>query len=296
LEIYGSDAAKESAKSLLNAQLDKEARVRYCQVPVGAISLFLAKGGQAIRDVEKSTGCSISLNRSDGAVTLVGPKGNLDSAEDTIKKTADKFDKQQANMTTDEMEIDADDVGLVVGKAGSTVKYITRSSGAEITIAKDSTKITISGSAEQVKTAKKLIEETIERKGPPEDDSWAEPVAAVTPPKAKKVEKKENAPDLEAKELFPSLGAALAGGGSKRAMKSAKMMLKQKAEAPVVNGKEDFEPPARNGHVKATTEPVVLFETKRSSIDQIAGTHHNYWKDFRSECATDLQKLAATED
>merc|ERR1719238_2334877 len=234
LEIYGSDAAKESAKSLLNAQLDKEARVRYCQVPVGAISLFLAKGGQAIRDLEKSTGCSISLSRSDGSVTLVGPKGNLDSAEDTIKKTADKFDKQQANMTTDEMEIDADDVGLVVGRQGSTVKYITRTSGADITIAKDSTKITITGTAEQVKKAKTLITETIERKGPPEEPSWTEPTTTVAP-KPKKVEKKENAPDLEAKELFPSLGAALAGGGSKRAMKSAKVQLKQKAEAPVVN-------------------------------------------------------------
>merc|ERR1719174_865362 len=124
LEIFGSDAAKGSATALLNARLDKEARVKSLKVPVGAVSLFLAKGGQAIRDLEKSTGCSISLNRSDGSVTVLGPKGNLDKAETAIKNTADKFDKQQANMTTEEMEIDADDVGLVVGTAGSTVKYI----------------------------------------------------------------------------------------------------------------------------------------------------------------------------
>ena len=86
-----------------------------------------------------------------------------------------------------------------------------------------------------METAKKLITETIERRGPPEED---EPVAPTETPKPTKVEKKEQtAPDIEAKEVFPSLGAALTGGGSKRAMKSAKMQLKQKAEA-VVNGKE----------------------------------------------------------
>jgi rRNA processing protein Krr1/Pno1 len=225
LEIYGDDAAKQSATKLLNDKLDREARVRFCQVPVPAVSLFVQKGAQAIRDLEKSTGCSISMNRSDGSVTLMGPKSKLDTAEDAVKKTADKFDQKQANMTTDEMEIDADDVGVVVGKQGSTVKYIQRTSGADINIAKDSTKITISGSAEQVEAAKKLITETIERRGPPEEES--EPVVPTQTPKPTKVEKKEqNAPDIEAKEVFPSLGAALAGGGSKRAMKSAKMQFK----------------------------------------------------------------------
>jgi len=224
LEIFGDDAAKQSATKLLNDKLDREARVRSCQVPVNAVSLFLQKGAQAIRDLEKSTGCSISLNRSDGSVTLMGPKSKLDAAEDAVKKTADKFDQKQANMTTDEMEIDADDIGVVVGKQGSTVKYITRMSGADINIEKNSTKISISGSAEQVETAKKLITETIERRGPPEED---EPVAPTETPKPTKMEKKEqNAPDIEAKEVFPSLGAALAGGGSKRAMKSAKMQFK----------------------------------------------------------------------
>merc|ERR1719201_2035014 len=294
LEIYGDDAAKQSATKLLNDKLDREARVRSSQVPVNAVSLFLQKGAQAIRDLEKSTGCSISLNRSDGSVTLMGPKSNLDTAEDAVKKTADKFDKQQANMTTDEMEIDADDVGLVVGKQGSTVKYITRTSGAEIAIAKDSTKITISGSAEQVQAAKKLITDTIERKAAPEEETWTETPVTVTP-KPKKVEKKENAPDLEAKELFPSLGAALGGAGSKRAMRSAKMQLKQKAETMVNgNGKEDFEPPARNGHVSAPpTRPAVLFETKRSSIGSITGSHKDFWKDFRAESAKALDELAA---
>jgi polyribonucleotide nucleotidyltransferase len=227
----------------------------------------------------------------------MGPKSNLDTAEDAVKKTADKFDKQQANMTTDEMEIDADDVGLVVGKQGSTVKYITRTSGADITIAKDSTKITISGSAEQVKTAKKLITETIERRGPPEEESWDEPMVPTQTPKPKKVEKKENTPDLEAKELFPSLlEGALAGAGSKRAMKSAKMQLKQKAEEVQVNGKEVFEPPERNGHVSKTpAQPAILFETKRSLVGAIAGTHHEYWKAFRAESVAALAELAATE-
>merc|ERR1719191_1226016 len=224
LEIYGSDAAKQSATTLLDAHLDREGRIRSFKVPVSAVSMLVAKGGQPIRDLEKSTGCSLSLNKSDGAVTLMGPKGSLDNAEDAVKKTAEKFDKQQANMTSDSMEIDADDVGLVVGKAGSTVKYITRMSGADINIAKDSTKISISGSAEQVEMAKKLITETIERRGPPEED---EPVAPTETPKPTKVEKKEqNAPDIEAKEVFLSLGAALTGGGSKRAMKSAKMQFK----------------------------------------------------------------------
>jgi len=233
LEIYGDDAAKQSATKLLNDKLDREARVRFCQVPVPAVSLFVQKGAQAIRDLEKSTGCSISMNRSDGSVTLMGPKSKLDTAEDAVKKTADKFDQKQANMTTDEMEIDADDVGVVVGKQGSTVKYIQRTSGADINIAKDSTKITISGSAEQVEAAKKLITETIERRGPPEEES--EPVAPTQTPKPTKVEKKDVvAPDWEAKELFPSLGAALAVGGSKRSMKSAKVQLKHKAEE--VNG------------------------------------------------------------
>jgi polyribonucleotide nucleotidyltransferase len=294
LEIYGSNTAKESAKSLLNAQLDKEARVRYLQVPVAAVSLFLAKGGQAIRDLEKSSGCSISLNRSDGSVTVMGPKGNLDNAEAAVKKTAEKFDKQQANMTSEEMTIDADDVGLVVGKSGSTVKYITRTSGADITIARDSTMITISGSADQVQTAKRLITETIERKGPPEEETWTETTTVAPTPKPKKIEKKENAPDLEAKEVFPSLGAALAGAGSKRAMKSAKMQLNKKAEEPEVNGNSAFEPPARNGHV--SNGPAVLFETKQSSVGQIAGSHPNYWKDFRAESAKEIQKLAETED
>merc|ERR1719191_248668 len=215
LEIYGSDAAKQSATTLLDAHLDREGRIRSFKVPVSAVSMFVAKGGQPIRDLEKSTGCSLSLNKSDGAVTLMGPKGNLDNAEDAVKKIAEKFDKQQANMTSDSMEIDADDVGLVVGKAGSTVKYITRMSGADINIAKDSTKISISGSAEQVEMAKKLITETIERRGPPEEESWTETKVIATPSKPKTPEKKANAPDLEAKELFPSLGAALAGGGSK---------------------------------------------------------------------------------
>jgi hypothetical protein len=140
--------------------------------------------------------------------------------------------------------------------------------------------------------AKKLITDTIERKGPPEEETWTEPVVTATP-KPKKAEKVEKAPDLEAKELFPSLGAALTGGGSKRAQKSAKMQLNKKAETEV-NGVADFEPPARNGHVAAA--PAVLFETKQSSIGAISGTHQSYWKDFRAESASALKDLAATED
>jgi hypothetical protein len=194
---------------------------------------------------------------------------------------------------------------LVVGKAGSTVKYITRTSGADINISKDSTRITISGSADQVEMAKKLITETIEKRAPPEEESWTETKVTPSPApiKPKKVAN-EKAPDLEAKELFPSLGAALGVAGSKRNKKSAKMQFKQSAEAatngaseeaePVMNGKKDFDPPARNGHAPPT-QPAVLFETKQSSVGKISGAHQDYWKDFRAESAQTLEQLAGTE-
>ena len=53
-------------------------------------------------------------------------------------------------------------IGAVIGKGGSTIKSIQAESGARLDIEKDSTECTISGTPEQIATAKVLIKEAID--------------------------------------------------------------------------------------------------------------------------------------
>merc|ERR1719407_270380 len=89
-----------------------------------------------------------------------------------------------------------------------------------MTLKLEGSKVVLRGAPSQVAKAKELVAEAIKERGFDEDG----PVVSSAPAPVKKKEEKkpEVAPDIESSNMFPSLGAALGGGSSKRAARGAK--------------------------------------------------------------------------
>jgi len=152
-------------------------------VPDKMVGLIIGRGGEQITRLQAETGCKIQMAADSQGMperqcTLTGTpqaiaeaKGNIDriiSNEGNGPPRGPNFSAPTgAGGSMFEMMVPGHKVGLIIGKAGDTIKQLQEQSGAKIVIIQDSTEaanekpLRITGNPENVEAAKQLVIEIV---------------------------------------------------------------------------------------------------------------------------------------
>jgi len=152
-------------------------------VPDKMVGLIIGRGGEQITRLQAETGCKIQMAADSQGMperqcTLTGTpqaiaeaKGNIDriiSNEGNGPPRGPNFSAPTgAGGSMFEMMVPGHKVGLIIGKAGDTIKQLQEQSGAKIVIIQDSPEaanekpLRITGTPENVEAAKQLVIEIV---------------------------------------------------------------------------------------------------------------------------------------
>jgi len=128
-------------------------------VIVGAANIrtVIGKSGSMINKIESETGARLDISKegnTEGRVNVSGSAEQVAQAKAMIEAVC----KPKVHECTEEMDLEKDSVGLVIGNGGKTIRRLMEESGADINVSRDGEcKCTISGSVEAVAQAKELI-------------------------------------------------------------------------------------------------------------------------------------------
>lgn len=140
-------------------------------IPKDSIGIIIGRGGNTIKEIELTANVKIHIKESDESndnfkvCKIEGTPEGVELAEFFIHEVI----VNQPLIETYEMVVPSQTCGRIIGKNGSNIRLISRSSNAKIIISSpDSlkpsldTKIIITGTAEQIEIAKVLVEQKIE--------------------------------------------------------------------------------------------------------------------------------------
>mmetsp|Transcript_29397 Transcript_29397/g.38679 ORF Transcript_29397/g.38679 Transcript_29397/m.38679 type:complete len:733 (+) Transcript_29397:88-2286(+) len=140
-------------------------------IPSDQVGLVIGKNGAIMKKIVKELQCKFALQEhhecpvgaKERILTLVGPIESLEEAEKIILDALqNKRGKDQEML---KWLFNADQVGLVIGRGGTTIKSIKETSGANLKIAHEQEMpagsperlLYITGSAEQVEKARQMV-------------------------------------------------------------------------------------------------------------------------------------------
>jgi len=119
-------------------------------------SAVIGKGGSVIKGIQESSGANIDIEKTSTSCTISGTPEQVKSAKKQINAILSAGSGPSETMDVGK------GIGAVIGRGGSTIKSIQAESGAKLDIEKDSEVVKISGSPDQIASAKVLIAEAIE--------------------------------------------------------------------------------------------------------------------------------------
>ncbi|CAB3403543.1 unnamed protein product [Caenorhabditis bovis] len=150
-------------------------------VPENVVGLVIGKGGSEIRNIQQMSGCRVQMNPDNSAVNgfrgcqLQGTLASIEAAKAMINdiihrnqvsslKTGNGYGNEQ----TIEIEIPAEKCGLIIGKAGETIRTLQEQSGCKMAMVQQTQAVTgvpkplrIIGTPEQVELAKQLVQNVL---------------------------------------------------------------------------------------------------------------------------------------
>lgn len=134
------------------------------------IPALMGRGGSNIKAIREATGVDISIPRRDENSTVVTVSGNADGVTAALELIRAKIDGGSPGYVDDRdsetITIDENDVRLVIGRGGSTIKLIEAECGASLNVSKEGTPtVVIRGDEDQIDAAKALIEKVIAGRG-----------------------------------------------------------------------------------------------------------------------------------
>mmetsp|Transcript_38077 Transcript_38077/g.89156 ORF Transcript_38077/g.89156 Transcript_38077/m.89156 type:complete len:1075 (-) Transcript_38077:54-3278(-) len=194
--VYLSGQAEnvERAKQLIDDTLSK-ARERsgmsnpnahVLKVPHEMVGMLIGKGGETIKELKRESGARIDISKeptegthiNDRLVHISGPPECVEYARKMIEDMVGKRDPKgngimsvkDTTPTSCIVKVAHELIGMLIGKAGETIKAISKDSGTRIEVAKDEAaeredarSVHISGPAECISKAKHLIEDTLSK-------------------------------------------------------------------------------------------------------------------------------------
>merc|ERR1719424_980233 len=128
IDIVGSESGQQAAKEAIQTLLDAEGTVAFATVGDAQIGYFQ---GRVIQEHQDKLGVKVSFSRGDGSLVVMGSKADTEKAKQTILAKAAKWDTAQSAYVEEEIEVEPEQIGFVIGKGGATAKWIMKNSGVE---------------------------------------------------------------------------------------------------------------------------------------------------------------------
>lgn len=183
LDEYG-----EKRREQLGISLGHEVEVM--QIPKDTVGLLIGAGGSTIRDLQARTNAIVVVakeNESDPSlptrsVTVAGPRANIELAKSQIEALILTLSHSHAmdgnDIASIEIFVPNDNVGMLIGRGGETIKSMMMRTGAKVEVSQTETGpkrlVSVSGLPQNVEAALSEIEALvgIERKAMPNIDPY----------------------------------------------------------------------------------------------------------------------------
>jgi len=147
-------AAVEQIAGIVSSWLSKNKTIA---VPSECIPSIIGKKGASIKAIRSDTGLeSIEIAQSDSSIHLRGNEEALEKATNRIEEIIHKFSKEHVSIN-----IAPNDIPLLIGNKGSTIKSIEQSCSVRLRVVRESGTMAISGTEEAVTKALIEIDNTL---------------------------------------------------------------------------------------------------------------------------------------
>jgi len=183
-KVRGSNAAVEAALKAIRAILKKDADTvnEFVDCDSSRFGLIIGRGGENIRALQAEFDVQINTDDKNNQIKVRGSKKNVKKAAEKIKATiAKQKDAGPYGALPDGVESEIIEVadnlkGRIIGARGATINKLQKDSGAKIDFARRGSDggCRLSGTAEQIAAAKKLIDEIKEKAKAQEEKAEAE--------------------------------------------------------------------------------------------------------------------------
>eukprot|EP00033_Pygsuia_biforma_P000308 GCRY01000376.1.p1 GENE.GCRY01000376.1~~GCRY01000376.1.p1 ORF type:complete len:533 (-),score=114.54 GCRY01000376.1:961-2559(-) len=149
-------------------------------IPNSTVGLVIGRGGETIKDIMNRSGCKVQVDQhpppeaTERRVELTGHPGNVEIAKRLVMAKVEEVSQRQQTQApvvgaeTKSFEIPSAFVGLLIGKAGETIKQINMTTGARVQVVPDAVAgnapnrgVTINGTPETIAHAKKMIDDLV---------------------------------------------------------------------------------------------------------------------------------------
>ncbi|UPR01220.1 hypothetical protein HOP50_06g45410 [Chloropicon primus] len=220
------DKALEAVKDLRRRAKDGEDAedaedvVETLDCPRHCVGAIIGKGGTTVRKIEKDTGARVDIRQDCDPcqVHISGDRESVDKALEAVKdlrrRAKDGEDAEDAEDVVETLDCPRHCVGAIIGKGGTTVRKIVKSTGAKIKIRQDCDPCVavVRGPRESVDKALEVVKGMMEEIPAPDlrTDLGTGPGADLR----KSLESKKSSPDTKRKSQ--GTGSASAEKKSKR--------------------------------------------------------------------------------
>ena len=223
LEFWGSDESKRKAKALI----DEVHFPLEVVVADDVIKALLESRAQALIDLQEEASVHMAIAKFDKKVFIFGTSDKKVVGKNCLNKFVNRVAETLSHLTIKEIDLRQEEVGLVIGPKGRTIKKLKDDSKCD-DIRIDVKKVVITGTAEATEAALLAIEELLASKkeaatlqGQP-DEAEESGIRLLGGTGGWVVEKEPEIPkkiEIDSFEAFPALGALLANKANKKGRK-----------------------------------------------------------------------------
>uniref|UniRef100_A0A1I7T5U2 KH domain-containing protein n=1 Tax=Caenorhabditis tropicalis TaxID=1561998 RepID=A0A1I7T5U2_9PELO len=186
-EEYGLPAkrpADEADLTLGNPYMDDNENVSEKHpIPETAVGIVIGRGGSEIQGIQAKAGCRVQMSSDqDGSgfrmVALEGARANVETAKILIDEVVNRAQTPRTQFgfpraqTTIDIPIPPNRCGLIIGKAGDTIRQLQEKSGCKMVLVQETQAVSdqskplrITGDPQKIEIAKQLVAEILNSGG-----------------------------------------------------------------------------------------------------------------------------------
>ena len=123
----------------------------------GLSGILISRSGEVVKQLEKEHEVRITVDRSDGTIQISGKQPQVEAAQKAIQEIQSSLLEETIN------DLTSDEISMVIGRGGATIKGLTKDHKCDINIERDSNQIVISGMKDNVNACKIVVEEMINK-------------------------------------------------------------------------------------------------------------------------------------
>jgi len=158
LVVRGRPVNVPAAKKATYQMLDIVFQGQFDSVALPRQALMSLLNPTSLHELEKSTGCTFTIDRPDSCVRLTGEAASVVSAKEKIEQMLADWTKTNQIVPVEPWLLPS-----LIGKGGREINILQRNTGATIDVDRDSRTVHISGTEEQVEAAKVMLAEKIDK-------------------------------------------------------------------------------------------------------------------------------------